>query len=167
MYVQDEGRCLALGLPMISFYARPHSTIGADVFFAGGNGGRASGAWWDVACSVGRGSFDPLSLGGRRRVLTAPLQLGWQASFPGLCLDGYRGALVFPEPAKGKTKFGARVEDGPGPGFVWRGESNRIGSGWIRQDRRDPFLTLYPCDLIGSRRRLLGDFVTGYFNGTR
>lgn len=29
------------------------------------------------------------------------------------------------------------------------------------------FLTLYPCDLIGSRRRLLGDFVTGYFNGTR
>lgn len=28
-------------------------------------------------------------------------------------------------------------------------------------------MTLYPCDLIGSRRRLLGDFVTGYFNGTR
>lgn len=29
------------------------------------------------------------------------------------------------------------------------------------------FLTLYSCDLIGSRRRLLGDFVTGFFNGTR
>lgn len=49
------------------------------------------------------------------------------------------------------------------------GAANRIESDreWIRQDRRDPFSTLYPCDLIGSPRWLLGDFVTGYFNGTR
>lgn len=109
-------------------------------FFAGGNGGRASGAWWDVACSVGRGSFDPVSLGGRRRVLTAPLQLGWQASFPGLCLDGYRGALVFPEPAKGKTKFGARVEVGPGPGFRL-GAANRIESDRGGSDRTEGTLS--------------------------
>lgn len=138
MYVQEEGLCLALGLPMISFYARPHSTIGADVFLqvgtAGGRverGGMSRAAWE-------RGSFDPLLLGWRRRVLTAPLQLGWQASFPGLCLDGCRGALVFPEPAKGKTKFGARVEVQV---QVSSGAANRIESDRGGSDRTEGTLS--------------------------
>lgn len=92
--------------------------------------------------------------------------MGWQASFPGLCLDGYRGALVFPEPAKGKTKFGFDLRSKFRFRLARRIESNQIGVDQTGLEE-DPFSTLFPGDLIGSRRRLLGDFVTGYFNGTR
>lgn len=147
MYVQDEGHCLALGLPgMISFYARQYSTSCADVaslrfFFLSpllfnlqvGTGGRVercgkSRAAWE------RGSFDPLSMGGRRRVLRSNWAGG--PAFLVLCLDGYRGALVFPEPAKGKTKLGFDLRSKFR--LARRIESNQIGVDQTGQ--KGPFL---------------------------
>lgn len=115
-----------------------------------------SRAAWEEGC------FDPLSLG--RTPSCAPLQLGWLASFPGLCLKWPSSCLGLPEPAKGQNQVRGQVQVQVSFGAANRIESDRE---WIRQDRRDPFSTLYPCDLIGSLRWLLGDFVTGYFNGTR
>lgn len=119
------------------------------------------GAWRDVACSVGRGSFDPLSLGGRRRVLRS----NW-AGWPAFLVFVWT-AIVLPwsppSQPRAKTKIGLEFR------FRFRlarrMESNQIGVDQTGQE--DPFSTLYPCDLIGSRRRLLGDFVTGYSKGTR
>lgn len=71
------------------------------------------------------GSFDPLSLG--RTPSCAPLQLGWLASFPGLCLKWPSSCLGLPEPAKVKTKFGVKFRSKFR--LARRIESNQIGSG--------------------------------------
>lgn len=104
-------------------------SVSSPLQFAGGNGGRVerggkSRAAWE------RGSFDPLSMGGRRRVLRSSWAGG--PAFLVLCLDGYRGALVFPEPAKGKTKLGFDLRSKFR--LARRIESNQIGGGSDRTE---------------------------------
>lgn len=68
-----------------------------------------AGGWSVVGSRVQRGKEGLLTLCRwvGAVVCSAPTglagQLSWSFVF---CLDGYRGALVFPEPAKGKTKLG-------------------------------------------------------------
>lgn len=162
---KSKALCLALGLPTISFYARPQMSY--FFFSLSPSQVGTAGGWSVVRSRVQRGKEGLLTLcrWAGAVVCSAPNgvagQLSWSLSGRLSCRPG------LPRASQGQNQVRARPEVQV---QVSCGAANRIESdrGWIRQDwSEDPFSTLYPCDLIGSRRRLLGDFVTGYFNGTR
>lgn len=145
IYQVQEGLCLALGLPMISFPTDrtvPSRAGGFSLALAGGLGGlvergKMSRAAWE------RGSFDPLSLGGRRRVLRSRWA-GRQAGQLSRSLSGWPLGLPwsFPSQPRSKTKLGRRVQVQVSFGAANRIESDRGGS-----DRKERTLFVDPLSV--------------------
>lgn len=138
MYVQEEGLCLALGLPMISFYARPHSTIGADVFLqvgtAGGRverGGMSRAAWEEGLLTLCRWAG---------AVVCSLLRSNW-AGRPAFQVFVWTAIVVpwsSPSQPRAKPSSGLELRSRSRFRLARRSESNRIGVDQTGQ--KGPFL---------------------------
>lgn len=137
IYQVQEGLCLALGLPMISFPTDHTVPNRAGVFSSPSQVGTAGG-WSVVGCRVRRGKEGLLTLcrWADAVVCSAPTGLGRLAGQLSGSLSGRPLELPWslPSQPRFKTKLGPRAQV-----QVSFGASNRIRSGWIREERRGPF----------------------------